>query len=162
MAFWKKSEAPWDMDPAKKRAKQEREPIENPLNTLRDWSEERRAKAAAKQAEWEAQPKEVCPWCGKEMERGYLAASRSGIIWTPGRMTTRAAWIGPSREVRDRRLQVDNEGFLANYKTTWYCEDCKKMTIDASGLLSPENTDRWSALEEPEKTESAGEGEEAP
>ena len=51
MPFWKKSEDPWDLDPAKERAKQEREPLENPLDTLREWNEARRAKAAAKQAE---------------------------------------------------------------------------------------------------------------
>ena len=36
MPFWKKSEDPWDLDPAKERAKQEREPLENPLDTLRE------------------------------------------------------------------------------------------------------------------------------
>lgn len=162
MAFWQKGEDPWDVDPARERARREREPMENPLNTLKDWSEKRKAEAAAKEAELAAEPPEKCPWCGKDMERGYLITGRGGIVWTPGRMTTRAAWIGPSKEVRDRRLRVDNEGFLASYKTTWYCRDCEKMTIDASGLLSPENTDRWSSLEEPENTKSAGEQEESP
>ena len=59
MAFWKKSDDPWDMDPAKERAKRDREPIENPLDALRDWNKERKAKAAEKQAELEAQPKEI-------------------------------------------------------------------------------------------------------
>lgn len=78
MPFWKKSEDPWDVTPAKERAK--REPIENPLDTLRDWNEERKARAAAKQAELEAQPKEVCPWCGREMERGYFPGGRDGVL----------------------------------------------------------------------------------
>ena len=83
MAFWKKSDDPWDMDPAKERAKRDREPIENPLDALRDWNEERKAKAAEKQAELEAQPKEICPWCGREMERGYFPGGRDGITWSP-------------------------------------------------------------------------------
>ena len=96
MAFWKKSEDPWDVDPARARAK--REPIETPLDTLRDWNEERKAKAAEKQAELEAQPKEVCPWCGREMERGCLQGcgrpQRPGGVPEPlrraSRWTTRA------------------------------------------------------------------------
>ena len=32
MAFWKKSEDPWDVDPARARAK--REPIETPLEQI--------------------------------------------------------------------------------------------------------------------------------
>lgn len=137
MPFWKKSEDPWDADPAKAwktREKQEREPIENPLNTLRAWNESRRAEAAARQAELEAQPKEVCPWCGKEMERGYLQGGRDRVTWTPGFLTTRAAWLGPPKEVRERQLRVDDEGDFASYKTVWYCRDCEKMVIDAAGM----------------------------
>ena len=156
MAFWNKSEDPWDMDPARERARREREPLESPLDTLRDWNEKRKADAAAREAAQAAEPPEKCPWCGQDMERGYLASSRSGIVWTPGRMTTRAAWIGPPRESRERRLRVDNEGGIAAYKTTWYCEHCQKMTIDAAGLLSPENTDMWPFPQEPETPESDG------
>ena len=55
MLFWKRSEDPWDMDPARERAKTEQKPVENPLDTLRDWNQERKARAAAKQAALEAQ-----------------------------------------------------------------------------------------------------------
>ncbi len=126
MAFWKKSEDPWDVDPARARAK--REPIETPLDTLRDWNEERKAKAAEKQAELEAQPKEVCPWCGREMERGCLQGSR-GVYWYPGLRTASAAWWGPG--AIEESFQVDDEGdFLkGTYKTAWYCRSCKKMVF---------------------------------
>ena len=50
MAFWNRGEDPWDMDPAKRRAKSEREsrePMENPLDRLKVWSQERKAQQAA-------------------------------------------------------------------------------------------------------------------
>ncbi len=164
MPFWKKSDDPWDIDPAKareKRAKQEREPIENPLNTLRDWNEGRKAEAAARQAELEAQPKEGCPWCGREMERGYLQGGRDRITWTPGFLTTKAAWLGPDKAARERRMQVDDEGAaLTTYKTAWYCQDCEKMVIDAAGmrlLNAPYTWPEYSAPFGEEGTEDSGE-----
>ena len=131
MAFWKKSEDPWDVDPAKareKREREDREPVENPLDTLRDWNEGRRAKAAAKQAEWDAQPKEVCPWCGKEMERGCLQGGR-GVYWYPGPRAASAAFWGPG--AMEKSFAVDDEGdpFRGTCKTAWYCRSCKKMTF---------------------------------
>lgn len=153
MAFWKRPEDPWDVDPAKARAKREREPVENPLDTLREWNEERKSKAAAKQAELEAQPREVCPWCGKEMERGYLMAAKE-ITWTPGFLTTRAAWLGPDREARERQLRVDDEGAFATYKTVWYCGDCEKMVIDAKGMRRVSEPYTWP--ESPEAKELEG------
>ena len=129
MAFWKKSDDPWDVDPA--RAREKREPVENPLDSLRDWNEERRARAAARQAEWEARPKEVCPWCGKEMERGCLQGSR-GVYWYPGPRAASAAWWGPG--AFEESLRVDDEGdFLkGTYKTAWYCRDCEKMVFSTA------------------------------
>lgn len=146
MAFWKKSDDPWDVDPAKareRRERAEREPMENPLDTLRDWNEERRAKAAARQAELETQPKEICPWCGREMERGYMVPGKGDLIWRPGWMTARSAWIGPPKEVRERSLRVNDEGGFITYKTVWYCGDCEKMVIDAKGMRRVSEPYAW-------------------
>lgn len=141
MALWKKHEDPWDIDPAKARRererRQEREESGSLLDSLREWKEGREARAAEREAELAAEPAERCPWCGKDMERGYLSTGKGGLIWTPGRMTTRSAWIGPPKEVRERQLRVDNEGDFATWKTAWYCPDCQKMTIDAAGLQAP-------------------------
>lgn len=128
MAFWKKSEDPWDADPARAREKREREPVENPLDALRDWNEERRAKAAAKRAEWEAQPKEICPWCGREMERGCLQGGR-GIYWYTGKPSASAFWWSP--RIFEESIQVDDEGDLlkGTYKTAWYCRECGKVVF---------------------------------
>lgn len=162
MPFWKKSDDPWDVDPAKQREKRDREPLENPLDTLRDWNEERKARAAAKQAELEALPREACPWCGKEMERGYMVSGKGRIIWRPGWMTARSTWVGPPREVRERSLRVDDEGDFISYKTVWYCGDCEKMVIDAKGMGPADAPCVWpEPVDSPcgEERDGAGEGE---
>lgn len=151
MAFWSRKEDPWDRDPAKERARREREPVENPLDTLRGWNERRKAEAAEREAALAAEPAETCPWCGRDMERGYFATGRGGIVWTPGRVTGRSAWIGPPKETWERRLRVDNEGAFFTYKTVWYCSDCAKMVLDAAGLQHPVNTSPFSGEETSEE-----------
>lgn len=129
MAFWKKSEDPWDWDPSKKRPAprpaEPQEPRENPLDSLKAWNEERKAKAKEKE-EAKRLPPEKCPWCGKDMEQGYMMGGK-GVHWYSGVLTTRAAWIGDSSK---EEIRLDHEGILAMYKTVWLCRDCKKMVFD--------------------------------
>lgn len=139
MAFWNRGEDPWDIDPAKRRAKSERksrEPMENPLDRLRTWNEDRKARQAEEDAAQDAVTM-ACPWCGKPMRRGYISSGRGGVIWTPGRLTARRAWLGPSKKEAEDRLRVDNEGEFVTFKTVWYCPDCEKMILDAKGLRHP-------------------------
>lgn len=155
MAFWKKSEDPWDVDPARERER--REPIENPLDTLKDWSEGRRVKAAARQAEWDAQPKEACPWCGKEMERGCLQAGRPGIYWNPGRPSALSFWLAPGAFEESVRVDDEDEPLKGTYKTAWYCRDCGKVAFSLppkagdspSGHQGPEDGVRDAGEEDP-------------
>lgn len=58
-----------------------------------------------------------CPYCGKEMEQGYIQ-SRDGLGWSK----------------KDRMLKVF-AGLLAeipfgNSVDAWRCADCKKIVID--------------------------------
>ena len=126
MPFWKQSEDPWDRKPDKPR-REPKEPQANPLDSLKAWNEERKAKAKERE-EAKRLPPEPCPWCGKEMERGCLAGSR-GVYWYPGLRTASAAWWGPG--AIEESFQVDDEGdFLqGTYKTAWYCRSCKKMVF---------------------------------
>lgn len=129
MAFWKKSEDPWDWDPSKKRPEprpaEPQEPRENPLDSLKQWNEERKAKAKEREeAKW--LPPEKCPWCGKDMEQGYMMGGR-GITWYAGVLTTKAAWIGDSSK---EHFNLESEGAFIMYKTVWLCRDCKKMVFD--------------------------------
>ena len=130
MPFWKKSEDPWDIDPNQRRTVPEPEE-KGPglLDSLReDWD----AMQAARQERQEKLrlPPEKCPWCGKDMEQGFLMGGR-GIVWYRGIPAGKALWIRPGNE---DIIRVDTEGFWTTYHTAWYCPDCKKMTIDAADL----------------------------
>ena len=80
MAFWKKSEDPWDIDPDERRlASEPAEKEPGLLDTLRgDWD--------AMRAEWQETreslklPPEKCPWCGKDMEQGFLMGGRGVAV----------------------------------------------------------------------------------
>lgn len=134
MAFWKKSEDPWDWDPSKKRPAprpaEPKEPQANPLDSLKQWNEDRKAKAKERE-EAKRLPPEKCPWCGKDMEQGYLIGGR-GIYWYSGIPTTGAlakvGWLGPKL---DDAFRVDDEGnFLTSpYRTAWRCKECKKVVF---------------------------------
>ena len=170
MALFKKSNDPWDVDPRKARARREKETEKEPAPSLfgaiKEWNQERKAEAAEREAALAAEPPEKCPWCGKDMERGYLGTGRGITMWTPGRPSAKAALIGPSGGTRRRQLRVDHEGgFLTfigffTYKTAWYCQDCAKMVMDTADMPHPhDGTLDWP--ERPKDEEEAALWEEA-
>ena len=73
MAFWKKSEDPWDMKPKSVGTvnpvtpDRDEEP-ESLLESVRDWAEKKRSA----EKDQLTLPPEKCPWCGGEMEQGFL------------------------------------------------------------------------------------------
>ena len=87
-------------------------------------------------AEWQEKreklrlPPEKCPWCGKDMEQGFLMGGR-GVVWHRGIPAGKALWLRPGRE---NIMRVDTQGDILRYHTAWYCPECKKMTIDAADL----------------------------
>lgn len=113
MAFWKKSEDPWDIDPNQRRTAPEPEEIEpGLLDSLReDWD----AMQAARQEKREKLrlPPEKCPWCGKDMEQGFLMSGR-GVFWYRGIPTGKTRWLSPGG---GNIMRVDTEGFLTTYHT---------------------------------------------
>lgn len=88
MAFEKKSQDPWDRKPETRKAppvpapetSKPPESKKGPLGSLRAWNERRRAE----KEEARRLPPESCPWCGLEMEQGYLYTGRDKIYWSPG------------------------------------------------------------------------------
>ena len=125
MPFWKQSEAPWDRKPDKPR-REPREPQVNPLDSLKTWNQERKAKAKEKE-EAKRLPPEPCPWCGKEMEQGFCTGGRDGVCWYPGiYRTDLLRGLGSAG-----RINVLDEGGLWGgfYKTTWLCRDCKRAVF---------------------------------
>ena len=128
MPFWKQSDDPWDRKPEKRRPEpmDAKELEESLMDSLKRWGETRRAEEAAKAAP--DLPPETCPWCGKDMEQGYMMGGK-GIHWYPGVITTKAAWFG---DFTKGQINLENESFLlAYYKTVWLCRECGKMVFDA-------------------------------
>ena len=130
MAFWKKSEDPWDIDPSKRRpAPKPAEKAPGLVDTIREEWDAMQKERQEKREKLKLPP-EKCPWCGKDMEQGFLMGSR-GVLWCRGIPAGKALWLSPGRE---NIMRVDTEGSLTTYHTAWYCPACKKMTIDASDL----------------------------
>lgn len=129
MAFWKKSEDPWDIDPEKRRQPTVMETPEDEqaspglLEQAKGWNE------ARKRARQESAPPPIpCPWCGGEMGSGYLMGCR-GIWWAPGCPGALAKWV--SVAAVQGAFRVDTEGgLLTPYRTAWYCPDCQKLVLD--------------------------------
>ena len=92
---------------------------------------------SGKQAEEEGLPV-PCPYCGAEMEKGYLICGRGTIQWTkvkPG------AILG---NFFAETIPISDEGFLNSYKTSHMCTTCRKLVVDV-----PEEKEEWSAPVEP-------------
>ncbi len=147
MSFWKKSEDPWDQKPKKQKPvileseSEKPSPPEgrprNPGDLLDDFLEKRRA-AAKEEAMTNLPPPETCPWCGQDMEQGYMIGQRGTTQWYPGLLTPknarRAAW---SASVNLDGLAILDEGNFVAYKTVWLCRNCKKMVFNMPEPYAP-------------------------
>ncbi len=115
MAFWKKSEDPWDRKPEKNPAPPAPAPeppawaqVKKPLEPMN------------------------CPWCGKEMLSGNLYSGMNrgtyqGLAWHEG---AHKSWLEQmGKPAQERYLE------LGYYEEAWYCTDCKKMVLDVGLAL---------------------------
>ena len=152
MPFWKQSEDPWDRKPEKRR--EPKEPQVNPLDSLKAWNEDRKAKAKEKE-EAKRLPPEKCPWCGKEMEQGFLTGGRDGTHWYPG-IYKADLFRGLDSA---GRIDVLDEGSIWSglYKTIWLCRDCRKAVFTMPD--PPEVYDPFAAQIETEETKEEEESE---
>lgn len=139
MAFWKKSEDPWDVDPDKRRPTVwEEETEEKPdavcsENTSQVWTE----KSPDEEKEEESADPMTCPWCGKKMELGYLY-SKECILWVdqePG------AFLGVLSAGRE--IYVSDEGVIAQYKKCWHCSACGRLVVQLSNEARPSSQECW-------------------
>ena len=126
MAFWKKSEDPWDIDPEKKRREAvsyfETEEPENEEDVPREGFLSGLFKKKEEPAEEEVPV--PCPYCGKTMTKGYLKGGRDNVHWTE----TKPGFLSGL----DEALLISDEGGLltASYKTSYMCESCRKLIVD--------------------------------
>lgn len=72
---------------------------------------------------------EKCPWCGKDMERGYIAGDRS-VYWTPKKPGIFGAAANSGSFTLDTAKSLADYGCIA-----WLCRDCKKLTADIAGIF---------------------------
>ncbi|WP_352415597.1 PF20097 family protein [Oscillibacter ruminantium] len=76
-------------------------------------------------------PPEKCPWCGKDMQKGYLSGGRDGARWsaeTPGLLVSTVS-------IQDEGGWLDSA-----YKVCWFCKDCQKIFFDTANLDAPLGT----------------------
>ena len=118
MAFWKKSEDPWDQKPGDR--KKESLP-ENKEMLPPSWARPPK----------EAPPPADCPWCGQPMLSGniYGNAGRSG--------SARITWIeGADKSFLERIGTSSERSFtLGAVEEAWYCETCGKMVLDVQAEM---------------------------
>ena len=125
MAFWKKSEDPWDMKPKSVGTvnpvtpDRDEEP-ETLMDSLKAWNETRKEEKERKKVPL---PPMTCPWCGKEMEPAYLNGGRDGVYWHKERPEVLFG------NLEAERLDTDGT-FWNRYKLAWYCPACRKLAAD--------------------------------
>ena len=69
-----------------------------------------------------------CPFCGKEMERGYIQC-RDGVTWTPKRQPIAALSFLGKNSVSLANGAADHAKTVYAFK----CGACKKVVIDYAG-----------------------------
>ena len=130
MAFWKKSEDPWDIDPAKRKREQTTWSVPQEVSGLEEKEEDESFLSEVaglfkkKPDPIENLPDMVCPWCGKEMTKGYLTGGRDVICWSAEKPGTffGSAFLDT--------VQIRDESLLSNYKTCWHCIPCRRLVVD--------------------------------
>ena len=129
MFFRKKGEDPWDREPERKRDQAET-PQAQPSGETQDWSTWK-APWESEDAEAQSPPPMTCPWCGGEMQAGWIPG-KDIIKWWSGVPTAKDAWLG-NGPGGGFHMTLDLEGGLfSRYLTAWHCGKCRKLVLDTS------------------------------
>ena len=139
MAFWKKSDDPWDMDPEKRKKQSETTWWEQdaPAREEADTQPEKQGDRLGdtlknffkKRKEETPIVPETCPWCGKEMEWGCILGGRDMVQWQNWK--PKGLFNFSAAEGQEQYDLMDEGGLLSNlYKTAWRCRDCGKLVMD--------------------------------
>lgn len=147
MAFWKKSEDPWDVNPEKKRRKAAplvEEPSAEEEKSAPFWSELFKKKDVPAEEELPV----PCPYCGKIMQKGYLQGGRDCVRWCE---TKPGLWSG-----LDEAWLISDEGNLwtGAYRTSYLCEACRKLVVDVPEPAGPNYVWESGSVQPGEKEES--------
>ena len=135
MAFWKKSDDPWDIDPEKRKKKNEavwREEVPAEHSQQESLGDVWKSLFPQKQEREESLPDtaEKCPWCGKDMEWGVIGGGGrdSSVIWRNWQPKGLLDLAGTGN---GKMFDLLDEGSgMRWFKTVWLCEDCGKLVLD--------------------------------
>ena len=118
MAFWKKSEDPWDRKPEKK-----------PEKKQSSVPESRKGEAPVREQEDGRPAPTACPWCGKPMLAGnlYCAGRSLGMYWSERPSRSFLESFGTAEQPRRLELSVSEEAC--------YCTACQKLVLDVGAAL---------------------------
>lgn len=145
MAFWKKSDDPWDIDPEKRKKKTEATWLEQepPAREETGAAPEKQGERLGdtlknlfkKKEEGVPIVPEKCPWCGKEMTWGCIVGGRDTVHWQNWK--PKGLFNLSLAEDQEQYDLMDEGGLLSNlYKTAWRCKDCGKLVMN----FAPERT----------------------
>lgn len=154
MAFWKKSDDPWDRKPEKREettwyepppAEEEKE-LTPEAQRIRDIIEGPKATPVTP---------EKCPWCSKDMERVSIYARGGTVCWRKGEP---GRWLDDDQVLQDAVESI----WDIPRKWAWYCESCGKMTVAVPKPKTPLNDPnsfadyarQWKEREEREQEEA--------
>ena len=128
MAFWKKSDDPWDRKPEKQKETvcYEQDTPKEAANSV--GADTIRPSESAEKAE-------VCPWCGKTMERAFLCGGRDGI-----RLSEKKPTPVLGTAFMEGIIDIADEGFLPYYKSCFICRACARLVAEIPGRRAPNYT----------------------
>ncbi|MBQ8852428.1 MAG: hypothetical protein IJZ66_08340 [Oscillibacter sp.] len=161
MAFWKKSDDPWDRKPGKQKEtlwREQEAPVENDSPVERELTpKEQRIRDIIEGPKVTPVVPEKCPWCGGDMEAASIYSERGWTVWKLGDHGG-----GMFDSAAAMTLQEEGISFWDRaFKRSWYCRACEKMTLSvkmpkASHYDSNSFADyarQWKEMEEREKEE---------
>ena len=146
MAFWKKCDDPWDVNPEKRKRTQaplwEQDPSEEAAVQKPAAGPEGEGLGELlgnlfKQKEEEPIPAEKCPWCGGEMDVGYLTGGQEGARWQSWKPMGLKGLFPPS-DGEYWSILTERNG-LSSFQTAWYCRACEKIVFHAPQSSSGPN-----------------------
>ena len=119
MFFRKKSEDPWDIDPNKRK--------------VTPAAPQEEVKAAEELPEETTEEAPACPWCGKEMIRGYLRSGKGGIFLRDDE----PYWTGALGDMGGLPIAREGGMLAGLYASCWQCKSCRKLVADIPGERRP-------------------------
>ena len=156
MAFWSKSDDPWDRKPEKGETRWREQDVPAPQEAEQQepTAEQQRIRRIIEGPAPAPESAENCPWCGGQMKQVSIYTDKGFLRWRFGEP---GGLFDSDYEVLEEARDI----FDPSYKRGWYCEKCEKMVLDVKKPRAQTDdpnsfTDyvrQWREMEEREKAE---------